>query len=425
MRRELSVGDRIGNRYRIDEQVGRGGFTVVWKATDGRTGDTVAVKHPNYGAGKSEDAVEKYFGRELEALRTIERNGSHPNIMSLRETVVERGVQYMIVEFVAGEELERHGGIDDPDLVTDIGTQLCGIFSVLHDLEIVYRDLKPDNAMLTPDDDVVLIDFNTARTIPKCGNCGQKVDFDSSTDQYCPNPQCNTRLDRQTQIRAGPAGRSKYKPPEVKNADGIQGPWSDVYSIGKLLYFLATGLVTAHPMDDPRGRIDCPDYLADIVVRATALEPINRYRNAGVMRYCLEQRDADAHKDLPEAVLTNVETGEKYTVAPGDTIGRENASGPFPTIGFEDDDQIISRVHAKFDFDGDQWVIVDKSTNGTVIDASDPSASRLPDWDGILQRESWDGQPGEAPPQYATLDDLTVIGVPRPDRGVRLQFSRQ
>lgn len=409
-----SVGERIGNRYRLEEVIGRGGFTVVWKATDTKTGEYVAIKQPNYGAGKSYDAVEKYLNREVEALRTIERNESHPNIISLKETIDQQGTQFVVVDYVDGEELKEHGRMDQPNLVTEIGIQLCDVFSLLHDLEIIYRDLKPDNAMVTRSDDLVLIDFNTARMIPKCANCGQQIDFDNATEDVCPNPQCNTHLNRQTQVRAG---RSKYKPPEVKNADGMQGPWSDVYSIGKILFFLLTGLVTAHPMDDPREREACPDYLADIIVRATALEPINRYRNAGVMKYCLEQRDADAHNQLPEATITNLQTNESLTIAPGDTIGRESPSGPFPTVSLEGGDtRYISRVHARFDFDGNDWVIVDKSSNGTVVGESG-------DWTGILQREAWDGQPDESPPRYTQLEDGDTIGVPRPNKGVQLEFS--
>jgi protein kinase/serine/threonine-protein kinase len=408
------AGDTIGGRYELVEQIGSGGFSVVWRAQDTHANETVAVKHPNMNVGKPPEAVEKYFQRELNALRTIQDNGGHPHIMSLRDSLVERGTEFMVVDLIDGDVVEVHGSLNDPDTVAKVGAPICDVFSFIHDLELIYRDLKPDNIMLSSDGRAVLIDFNTTRQQPRCGECGQTINLTHIESDRCPN--CNTELDSGTVIRAGPRGQSKYKPPEIANEEGRQGPWSDVYSIGKLLFFLLAGYVRPLPGDDPRqSGISCPDYLAEIIVKATRRDPVQRYRNASIMKRALELKDPNPQ--LPEAVLENIHTGERVTIAPGDTIGRKNSSGPYATVELDDptSDKLISRVHAKFDISSDGWIIVDQSSNGTAIDDGGG-------WSPIIASDSYDGPPEKAPPRHAVLDEGTRIGIPRPDDGVQFEF---
>lgn len=408
------AGDTIAGRYRLEEQIGSGGFSVVWRAVDTQTSERVAVKFPNTNVGKPPEAVQKYFQRELNALRTIRESGGHPNIMSLRENFSERGTDFMVVDLIDGDVLEVYGNLGDPDEVAKAGEQICDVFSFIHDLELIYRDLKPDNIMYSSTGEAILIDFNTTRQQPRCGACGQTINLTHVENDRCPN--CNTTLDSGTIIRVGRRGQSKYKPPEVSSSEGRQGPWSDVYSIGKLLFFLLAGYVRPLPGDDPRqSGIDCPDYLAEIIVRATRRDPVQRYRNASVMKRALEMNEADPK--LPEAVLENVATGERVTVAPGDTVGRKNSSGPYATVEVDDPtpEKLISRVHAKFDISSDGWIVIDQSTNGTAI--HDGSG-----WFPIIAPDSYDGPPEKAPPNHAVLSDGTRIGFPRPDEGVEFEF---
>lgn len=413
MQWEPAAGDTLGGRFEILEEIGEGGFSTVWKGLDTSTGDTIAIKHPNPNVGKSWKVVQKYFGRELQVLQTLQDHGGHVNIMTLLDHGEERGLDYMIVEYVDGELLEDVGVIDDTDQASDIAAQICDVFSHLHVHEIYYRDLKPDNIMLTSSGNIKLIDFNTARTMPKCANCEHVIQFQNLDSDGCPN--CGSELNRGTQIQAG---MNRYKPPEVSSSDNEypQGPWSDVYSIGKILYFLLCGMVVQLPEEDPRDdRQDTPDYLADIIVKATDLDPPRRYRNASMMKEAIEQRDPDF--EPPKARIRNTDTGQTYSVAPGDSLGRSNSSGPFATIVVDDPTpkNLISRVHAVFDYRNGQWLLSDRSTNGTVIKNGD-------EWSGILFPGSWDGPHDDEPPQHAVLSDGALVAVPRPNRGVTFEF---
>jgi len=411
----VSRGDVIGNRYEIVDEIGEGGFSVVWKGEDLQTGDELVVKHPNFGSGKSSTSLVKYFDREIEALDQIGRNGGHKNIMALYDVVEERQTPFMITEFIDGEELEDRGGMSDYDLVRRVTSQLCDVFGFLHDIELYYRDLKPDNAMLTTTDDVKLIDFNTARKKMKCGNrsCQYTIRPDDIERENC--PVCGNEFDSGSVIMTD--RRSPYKPHEVKSPHGRQGPWSDVYSLGKILYYLITDSVSPNDNLDPQSRApNCPDYLAEICTRATEVEATRRYRNAGIMKLALDQRTA--YPDVPEALIRNLNTGTEYTIQPGDTIGCQNAMGPYASFEVDDPTQgHMSRVHAKFELRGSTWVLVDMSLNGTEIDTGfvDPKL--------IIDPESWTGRPENAPPRMHELSDGDVVGVPRIGQGAEFEFS--
>jgi len=149
----------------------------------------------------------------------------------------------------------------------------------------------------------VLIDFNTA------------TGFDASGEAE----------DSGTTI-LGP-----YKPREVADAsrsEARQGPWSDVYSIGKILLFLLKGTVPKMDGVDPRDfGVDCPPYLAEIVERATATSYEDRYHNATAMEHVLREMDPTPP---PQASVRYLQEADRYTIHVGDTIGREDAVGPRP-----------------------------------------------------------------------------------------------
>ena len=400
------TGSLVAGRYRLEEEAGEGGFAVAYRAVDSYTGNTVAVKYPNYeGSSNDPDVIEEYFLKEAETLERIERAGGNENLMSLLERGDDDGTPMLVVEYVDGYELDRAidqtGPLENTDHVREIGIDLAAAMSFLHENEIVYRDLKPDNVMITEREGrpvPVLIDFNTATR------------FDSSGET----------TDTGTTI-LGP-----YKPAEVAEAastDSRQGPWSDVYSIGKILLFLLKGTVPKKDGINPREfGVDCERYLASIVEKATQTHYEDRYRNATVMEQVLTAKDPTPPK---EASLKYVQTGETYTIYPGDTVGRRYAEGPTPSIAIEDEQEYISTVQVQFEVGDGQWRLRDRSLNGTFVQTGDG-------WQRVLCKtgrerlherdEDYTDRHGNIPPTTWDLTDSDLIALVHPSYSVTFEF---
>ncbi len=401
----LGPGDVVAGRYRIEEEAGAGGFARAYEAVDGDTGETVAVKVPNYDSANDADVIEEYFGAEADALERIRAAGGHPNVMDLLARTDVGGTPALVVEFVDGYELDRaidEIGTLDAGEVREVGMGLSEAMSFLHENEIVYRDLKPDNVMLAERDGQVtpvLIDFNTA------------TGFDASGEAE----------DSGTTI-LGP-----YKPREVAEAsrtDARQGPWSDVYSIGKILLFLLKGTVPKQDGIDPRDfGVDCPAYLAAVVEKATRTGYDDRYPNATSLYHVLEQRDPTPP---PQARLQSLRTDARFTIHPGDTLGREDAVGPSPAIAIEDEDEYVSTVQIQFEYDDGTWVLRDRSLNGTYVQTGDG-------WQRVLgaagrerlreQGEDPTDRHGDVPPETFRLADGDLIALVHPSYGVAFEFQ--
>lgn len=402
-----SQGDTIskGDSYEFIEQVGSGGFSVVWKAQNQSTGEDVAIKVPNYANTNMRNTdIEMYFGRELSALEDIMSVGGHPHIMELHESLSHQGVDLMVVDFITGELMEDIQSITDPQKVRQIGIAICDIFSFLHENEIIYRDLKPDNIMLTGNDEPKLIDFNTARDPLQCPN-GHEIKFENADQNKC--TVCGTDLNSGTVVTAG----GKFKAPDLTNQQYRQGPWSDVYAIGKLLFYtLNSGQAVIQNNIDPRDyQVSTPAPLAEIIQQSTAINPTNRFRNATEMKEALEQNDASVSG--PSATLRIQSTGQEFTVSPGDTLGRKNTAGPYATIEVDDpgNDAYISRIHVKFEHEHGRWVLKDTSTNGTILHKNG-TPYRL---DSTSRTQN---------PDRRALDDRDVITPVAENYGLNIQF---
>lgn len=373
MTTNFEKGNVIGGRYRLEAELGGGGFGTVWQADDTRQNKTVAVKVPKYG-NQQQATVDKYFLREKDALDDVRTLGGHPHIMDFEGPVTESGATCLVLEFVPGDELEQFiatNGTMDSEQMREFGIALCDAMAFLHEkVEVMYRDLKPDNVLISSSSDPVLIDFTTAKEIEtdipvSASPAGSSSSADSDDSVI--------------------GGGNRYKPPEITgDADVPQGPWSDVYSIGRLLLYAATKLA---PQNKPYGTapgdlgMNVDSDIDEIITRATHEDPTERYGSAAALKRALETESPEPPK---HATLTRVRTGDEHTIHPGDTIGRANA-GPRTNVSLDEDH--VSKVHCRFDLDeNDNWVLLDKSTNGTYVNHATPPVS----WRYFLSDEGKD-----------------------------------
>jgi len=411
---EPSPGDELADRYVLREEIGRGGFGVVWSADDRESGGMVALKHPNYEGSTPDELVEKYFERETDILEEIREAGEHDNIMSYYGREEGFGMPFLVVELIEGAELgevvREDGPITDPDEVREIGIGICDALSFLHDHDIIYRDLKPDNIMLNGARDPKLLDFTTAK------GTVTSDDIPSFTGNVTSQPVQGSTGDSTVP--------GEFKPPELnRDAEQRQGPWSDVYSIGKLLCFLQVGWV---PDDDSvapsQFGVDGADYLDEIVRNATQHDHADRYSNASMLKTALEDRDATMPS---QATLEWLGRGEKWRISPGDTIGRKTEDGPRPSIMLADGRHTaLSAVHCRFVTDEDSgWRVVDTSLNGTYISKHDEQEWRLllSETGRERQRQAGESIPSD-PDASAALEPGDVVALVSPSYPERFYF---
>jgi len=276
----LEQGVLLQDRYRIVKVLGGGGMGQVYLAQDTRLADKpCAIKElipdPHVTPQERQQAAAQ-FHREAAILAHL----SHPNLPNVYDYFEERERFYLTMDYVDGETLTEQltkspEGLPQ-EMVVEWAIQLCNVLEYLHSQTppVVFRDMKPDNVMSTPDGDIRLIDFGVARL------------FD-------PTKRTDT-------LKMGTAG---YAPPEQYAGQGQTTPRSDIYALGATLYELLTGDdPTAHPFVFP-----CPQdlkpgispSLANVVTRALNLDPAERFPSARAMREALEKTTQRRRLRLP------------------------------------------------------------------------------------------------------------------------------
>jgi serine/threonine protein kinase len=163
----LSPGDMIGHdRYRIRRIIALGGMGAVYEAEDQNLKRPCAVKEmlDTFTDPKDRQQVVEWFKREASMLHDL----NHPAIPRVRDSFEEDGRYYLVMDYVHGRnlaEIMEQEGIQPEDRVRRWGAQLCDVLSYLHHQGVIFRDLKPANVMVGPDDRVKLIDFGIARSL--------------------------------------------------------------------------------------------------------------------------------------------------------------------------------------------------------------------------------------------------------------------
>jgi len=274
----LDVAARLAlaleGRYRLDQVVGRGGMSVVYRALDLRHERSVAIKvfTETVGHGGAER-----FLREIGFLARLH----HPHILPLLDSGTAEGLLYYVMPFVEGESL-RERMSREPRMATQealrLLTEVCDALRYAHGQGIVHRDIKPENVLLV-DRHAVVADFGVARAV-------HKGDTTSSATS------------------AGLAvGTPTYMSPEQAAADPHVDHRADLYALGIVAYEILAGRppfvaesphlvlaahVTQAPADLASLRPDLPPELARVIMRCLAKRADERWPDAGALREALE-----------------------------------------------------------------------------------------------------------------------------------------
>jgi serine/threonine-protein kinase len=287
----VTIGTILGGKYELLEPVGQGGMATVFRARRLEDGAVVAVKvlHEHYAHDR--EFVER-FQREARAASQLR----HPNIVPVLESGSDRGVHFIVMEFVEGTDLKtllrRRGRLREEEAVR-IAVEVCKALAYAHGQGIVHRDVKPQNILVTPDGAVKVTDFGIARaatsvTITETGTV---------------------------------LGSVHYLAPEQALGNPV-GPSADLYALGVVLYELVTGrlpfdgespitIALRHMYDPPPPPRSVNPQLSPrlegIVLRALAKSPLHRYPSAEEFRADLEGR-TDSWRELPTVVIRGRET---------------------------------------------------------------------------------------------------------------------
>jgi serine/threonine protein kinase len=268
------IGQTV-SRYLILEKIGAGGMGVVYRAHDERLDRDVALKVLPPGVFR-DDAARKRFRKEALALSKL----NHPNIATIHDFDSQDGVDFLVMELISGATLSHklhNEEISEKD-VTSLGLQIASALEEAHEHGIVHRDLKPSNIFVTPKNQVKILDFGLA-VLLKADDAGDLTLSDSDV--------------------TGISGTLPYMAPEQllgKSADTR----SDIYSVGTILFELATG---SRPFDEKLSTALSNDIIYKQPPRPTAMRNNLSARFEDIILKCLEKTPDDRYQSAKELAV--------------------------------------------------------------------------------------------------------------------------
>jgi serine/threonine protein kinase len=270
------AGDVFADRYELEELAGSGGMSSVFRAYDVQLDRRVAIKILHARYLQEDDYVER-FRREARAVAQL----SHPNIVTVIDRGDDEGRQFIVFEYVEGEnlkELIQRCGRLSVQQALELTLATADGLAFAHEHGLVHRDVKPQNVLLSSSGDVKVTDFGIARSL----------DVEHGVTQT------GTVL-----------GTGEYLAPEQASG-GVVSPATDVYSLGVVLWEMLTGdvpfggenlvAVAMRHVNEPlpslrEQRPDLPPRLVAAVEKALAKDPADRFPSmeafASELRACL------------------------------------------------------------------------------------------------------------------------------------------
>ena len=281
----ITKGQKINDRYEIVRSIGEGGMANVYLGYDTILDRNVAIKVLRGDLSNDEKFVRR-FQREALSASSL----AHPNIVEMYDVGEDDGIYYIVMEYVEGKTLKqllkKRGTLTLSEAI-DIMSQLTDGMAHAHDSYIIHRDLKPQNIMIKDDGQIKITDFGIAMAL----NATQLT-------------QTNSVM-----------GSVHYLPPEQASGKGCTIK-SDIYSMGIIFYELLSGSlpfrgdnaveIALKHMREPLPNLkddnpSIPQSIVNIIKRATAKNPKNRYETAREM-----------HEDLLTALDDDRMNEEEY-----------------------------------------------------------------------------------------------------------------
>ncbi len=274
----LAAGSVLLGKYIVGKVIGKGGFGITYLAYDIKNEKKVAIKeyYPSALAARggdgcavvmtdSEEAavfkngIEKFY----EEASLVSRFNGNSAIVSVYEFFYENDTAYFVMELLDGCTLKSYiakYGVLSPEEALFIADNVSGALIIAHSINVLHRDISPDNIMICRDGNIKLIDFGAARQV------------------LADNPKSMSVI-----LKQG------FAPLEQYQKRGKQGPWTDIYSLGATLYYA----LTQDCLDDPMTRMDDDaEFLS------------NKYDIEGqlwkIIKHSLELRIADRYQDAFE-----------------------------------------------------------------------------------------------------------------------------
>lgn len=309
----------IANRYEVVSHIGQGGMADVFLAVDTILNRQVAIKILR--ADLSTDTVSILrFEREAQAAAAL----AHPNIVEIYDVGDYKGHHYIVMEFVSGKTLKQvirsRGPLVNEEAI-DIMKQLCSAVSEAHARGIIHRDIKPQNVIVKADGSVKILDFGIATA------------------------KGSMQLTQANNVM----GSVHYLAPELARGEAAT-PQSDIYALGIVLYEMLSGDVPfkadqavqialkhmREAMPSVRAmNASVPQSVENIITRATAKDPKNRYRSTAdmlqdvstclrserlqekklVLHEQLEKRQPQKQSEKAKPFTSHIETQDKSEVA--------------------------------------------------------------------------------------------------------------
>lgn len=290
----LPPGTLLAGRYRTGRVLGQGGFALTYLALDQSLEIRLCVKEyfpANLALRSAEDgsvllkdpdeveAFNEGKTRFLHEARILARFEGHPGIVPVRDVFEERGTVYIVTGYLEGVTLKQflteRGGSIPPERALPIFMPVMDSLRAVHEAGVVHRDVSPENIFLTTEGQVKLLDFGSALTMDGA--------------------------DRGFTVVVKPG----YAPAEQYEAQGDQGPWTDVYGLAASLYRALTGQLPPTGPDRVAGQpLKAPSALGvalsppreAVLLKALSLEPHDRYDDVGAFQKALLEAEDGAER---------------------------------------------------------------------------------------------------------------------------------
>lgn len=397
--RTLPVSTVLNGRYTIIKTLGQGGFGITYLAKDMKYNQFCAIKeyfpveyssrdvgscsiHSHLNA-KAQHVYEHGREKFVEEAKKLQLLLKDPIVVDYRDFFQANNTAYIVMEYVDGQTLRQmavaNGGRLNAQYAMQVFVAVASSLMELHKINILHRDLSPENIMVSKDGQIKIIDFGAARDYVSSQNAGMSI-----------------------LLKRG------YAPPEQYDRNGNQGPWSDVYALCATFYALICGRIPPEPLFRYKGKqlpslksMGCQvtECTSNVIQKGLELEARNRYRNfrellndvdvayskptpkTEPLKKVVRKRDIDNKKVIDEkairqnllkekkayiALVSGKHQLNKVIIPKGKTfvIGRERKQCQY-TIQNGDK---VSRQHCKILYDGTSFEITDISRNGTYLE---------------------------------------------------------